>query len=240
MARVFEALNLDSTKLLDHSEKPTAHANELTEYFKYRAHVLNTIVEPLLMDIEEAKLLYDKVIEDYPTTRAPQPSNKQTNEKSGPAYLTCMVNRIIDAHRGELLCDFSPGELTRVTKDGAPLRTLSRRLDGAIPSSENPRAVWEIKEYYYTTTFGSRVADGVYETQLDGMELEELESVSADPVDHLLIIDARFTWWVKGKSYLCRIIDMLHMGYVDEVLFGREIVDALPKLVDGWVKDVIH
>jgi len=28
--------------------------------------------------------------------------------------------------------------------------------------------------YYYTTTFGSRVEDGVYETLLDGMELEEL------------------------------------------------------------------
>lgn len=32
----------------------------------------------------------------------------------------------------------------------------------------------EIKEYYYTTTFGSRVAGGVYETLLDGMELDEL------------------------------------------------------------------
>ena len=31
-------------------------------------------------------------------------------------------------------------------------------------------ALWEIKEYYYTTTFGSRVADGVYETLLDGLE----------------------------------------------------------------------
>ena len=38
----------------------------------------------------------------------------------------------------------------------------------------DPLAVWEIKEYYYTTTFGSRVADGVYETLLDGMELREL------------------------------------------------------------------
>ena len=29
-----------------------------------------------------------------------------------------------------------------------------------------------------------------------------------------------YTWWQCGRSYLCRIIDMLHMGYVDEVLFG--------------------
>ena len=48
-----------------------------------------------------------------------------------------------------------------------PLRTLARRVDGAFPSAVNPVAVWEIKEDYHTTTFGSRVADGVYETQID-------------------------------------------------------------------------
>jgi hypothetical protein len=50
------------------------------------------------------------------------------------------------------------------------------------------------------------------------------------------MVDAHYTWWVKGRSYLCRIIDMLHMGYVDEVLFGREIVDQLPRIVKEWVK----
>lgn len=39
-------------------------------------------------------------------------------------------------------------------------------------------------------------------------------------VKQLLIIDSHRTWWRMGKSYLCRIIDMLNMGYVDEVLFG--------------------
>lgn len=36
--------------------------------------------------------------------------------------------------------------------------------------------------------------------------------------------------------YLCRIIDMLHMGYIDEVLFGKEVLDALPLAAKGWVK----
>ncbi|MGH9565995.1 MAG: DUF7687 domain-containing protein [Candidatus Angelobacter sp.] len=26
------------------------------------------------------------------------------------------------------------------------------------------------------------------------------------------MVDSAFTWWVKGRSYLCRIVDMLHMG----------------------------
>jgi len=51
----------------------------------------------------------------------------------------------------------------------SPLRTLARRVDGAFTDTVNPIAVWEIKEYYYTKTFGSRVADGIYETLLDGM-----------------------------------------------------------------------
>lgn len=36
-------------------------------------------------------------------------------------------------------------------------------------------------------------------------------------------------------SYLCRLIDMLHMGYVDEVLFGREAIDRLPAIASEWV-----
>jgi hypothetical protein len=118
------------------------------------------------------------------------------------------------------------------------LRTLARRVDGAFPKTVNPVAVWEIKEYYHTTTFGSRVADGVYETLLDGMELEELREHEAVEVKHYLIVDAHYTWWDCGRSYLCRIIDMLHMGYVDEVLFGREVVERLPGLVKEWVAAV--
>ena len=92
-----------------------------------------------------------------------------------------------------------------------------------------------IKEYYYTTTFGSRVADGVYESLLDGMELEELYEHENIKILHYLMVDAHYTWWVCGKSYLCRIIDMLHMCYLDEVLFGREVIQRLPEIVKKWV-----
>ncbi len=107
-----------------------------------------------------------------------------------------------------------------------------------FPAVVNPVAIWEIKEYYHTTTFGSRVADGVYETLLDGMELEELQEHARIPVEHLLIVDSHFTWWQCGRSYLCRIIDMLHMGYVDEVLLGKEVVERLPIVVKRWVAEL--
>ena len=94
-----------------------------------------------------------------------------------------------------------------VTKDGKPIKTLSRWMDGAYPSRVDPIAVWETKEYYDTTTFGSRVADGVYETMLDGYELLELESLIGRKIKHYLIIDDRFTWWTKGKSYRIEVGD---------------------------------
>ncbi|KLC26193.1 hypothetical protein TB9_20905, partial [Xanthomonas perforans] len=90
-------------------------------------------------------------------------------------------------------------------------------------------------QYYYTTTFGSRVADGVYETLLDGLELQELEQNEGMRAQHILIIDSHRTWWVSGKSYLCRIIDMLNMGLVTEVIFGREVVDRIPQIAQEWI-----
>lgn len=154
---------------------------------------------------------------------------------AAPAFLTGIVNMLIEKNGAGIACDLDPRKLTTFTKDGKPVRTLSRRVDGAFPRSINPIAVWEIKEYYYTTTFGSRVADGVYETLLDGLELEELKEHEHVDVKHYLMVDAYLTWWTMGKSYLCRMIDMLHMGYVDEVLFGYEVVEELPRLVQEWV-----
>ncbi len=146
--------------------------------------------------------------------------NKQKGDKKAPAYFTAIINMLIEAHVDGMPCDYNPQKLTTLTRDGVPLRTLARRVDGTFTSTVNPIAVWEIKEYYYTTTFGSRIADGVYETLLDGLEPEELREHENVDVKHYLMVDAYDTWWNQGKSYLCRIVDMLHMGYVDEVLFG--------------------
>jgi hypothetical protein len=166
--------------------------------------------------------------------QCPLPMNKQKAEKRNYAFLTGMVNMLVEANVGNTPCDYDPRSLTTMTHDAMPLRTLSRRVDGAFPSVVNPVAIWEIKEYYYTTTFGSRVADGVYETLLDGMELEELEIAAKRKIQHVLFIDDYFTWWECGRSYLCRMIDMLHMGYVDEVVFGREVLTRLPELAREW------
>lgn len=135
-------------------------------------------------------------------------------------------------------CDYDPRTLTTVTVGGRPLRTLARRVDGAYPTPVNPIAIWEIKEYYYTKTFGSRVADGIYETLLDGAELEDLLH-EGHTVRHYLFADGYRTWWEDGKSYLCRIVDSIHMKYLDEVIFGREVLDRLPELAREWAHERI-
>ena len=215
----------------------TSLGEDILEYFEYRANVLNEYVRPRLMDVGQAKLEFERMLTALAPT-CPIPNNKQKNEKRAPAYLTGIVNMIIESNSDGIPCDYDPRRLTTITKNGVPLRTLSRRVDGAFPSVVDPIAIWEIKEYYYTTTFGSRVADGVYETLLDGMELQELRESESVDVHHYLMVDSHFTWWECGRSYLCRMVDMIHMGYVDEVLFGCEVVERLPQLVRDWVHEL--
>lgn len=235
MKLAMTARNLDDTHLSANGT-PTIMGRLLSDYFVHRAQLLNNYVEPRLMDANRAKEVYTTLANLYPTTSAPIPMNKQKGEKKAPAYLTAIVNTIIAVNAAGQPCDYDPRALTTVTRNRAPLRTLARRVDGAFPSTVNPVAIWEIKEYYYTTTFGSRVADGVYETLLDGLELEELREHEGIDVKHYLMVDSHFTWWRSGRSYLCRIFDMLHMGYVDEVLFGYEVIERLPTLVSEWVE----
>jgi len=228
-------LGLATDHLVNANGTPSTFAHSLVAYFRHRATILNKTVRSLLMNEREASKLFAKTRLGLRST-IPVPMNKQKGSKRKPAYLTGMVNMIIDHYRGCFPCDFDPRTLTCITRNNKPLRTLARRVDGAFPSTINPIALWEIKEYYYTTTFGSRVADGVYETLLDGVELEELQVHNNIRILHYLILDAHYTWWVCGKSYLCRIVDMLHMGLVDEVLVGREVVTRLPVLVKEWRK----
>jgi len=229
-----ESLGLSSTEVATARGKAKKFGSLLCHYFAYRADVLEIHVEPNLMDARKAKKLFLEHRKRLKPS-CPLPMNKQKGRKKANAYLTCIINMLIEANAGDFTCDYDPRGLTTITQDSAPLRTLARRVDGAFPKVVNPVAVWEIKEYYHTTTFGSRVADGVYETLLDGMELEELRENEGIHVKHYLMVDAHYTWWDCGKSYLCRIVDMLHMGYVDEVLFGREVVDRIPELVKEWV-----
>ncbi|MBM4024805.1 MAG: hypothetical protein FJ280_05275 [Planctomycetes bacterium] len=232
----FAEMSLDAGHLVDPAGSPTPYGKLLLDYFVYRATMLHQHVEPMLMTAEQAKKVFERLRKKLrPKSRIPL--NRQSGEKKAPAFFTGIINMLIEANAKNMRCDYDPRVLTTITRDGKPLRTLARRIDGAFPCVIDPVAVWEIKEYYYTTTFGSRVADGVYESLLDGLELEELRISEGVDVKHYLMIDAHYTWWSCGRSYLCRIFDMLHMGYVDEVLCGQEVLERLPLLVKEWISE---
>jgi hypothetical protein len=231
----FARLGLDPGRIVGESDALSELGENLLAYYDHRASVLNDQVRPALMDKDEAKATFDKLFRRLSPT-APIPMNKQKGAKRAPAYLTGIVNMLIEHHAEGLPCNYDPRTLTSITRDGVPLRTLARRIDGAFTTVVDPIAVWEVKEYYNTKTFGSRVADGVYETLLDGSELQELRENEGVHIGHYLIVDDRFTWWDCGRSYLCRIIDMLHMGVLDEAIFGREVLERVPLLVQEWVK----
>jgi hypothetical protein len=236
MQLALDGLGLDHSHLATESGSRSPMGKLLCDYFAYRAKVLNHRVEPVLMDAARARKLYLASKSKYRPKREAV-MNKQKGIKRSEAYLTCLVNMVFEYYVKELPCNFDPLELTTITRDGRPYRTLARRVDGTFPGPVNPIAVWEIKEYYYTTTFGSRIADGIYETLLDGMEIEEARVDSGIDVKHYLMVDSHFTWWGCGKSYLCRIVDMLHMGFVDEVLFGEEVATELPRIVKKLVAE---
>ena len=229
-----EKLGLDYAQVAESDGGTTVLGIELEAYFRFRAQVLNDTVRGCLMTAEEARAEFDRLL--GPNAGATTPLNKQSGSKRVPAYLTGMANSLISRATAGWPCDYDPRVLTSFTRENRPLQTLARRVDGAFPCAVNPVAIWEIKEHYHTTTFGSRVAAAVYETLLDGLELRELRQRHGVRVEHCLMLDGHLTWWTMGKSYLCRIIDMLHMGLLDEAIFGREILTRLPVLAAGWVQ----
>lgn len=245
-----------SSDLLGTSAAPTPFARKLRDYFNYRAEVLNTIVRHNLMDTAQVQAEYDNVKRqvgavnrtpiikngkvvafDYTVGRdtVRVPMNKQSGDKRAESYLTGMVNLLIAHSLDGRPCDYDPRKIPVIDYNGSLYAALSRRMDGAYPSTTNPIALWEIKEYYYTTTFGSRISDAVYITSLDGYERLEVQRETGITIEHLVMLDAYDTWWGKGKSYLCRLVDALHMGHVDEILFGREVTEQIPSIVSRWV-----
>lgn len=232
--KALAGVNLGSVHLISPDGATTQRGDLLLSYFRHRAGFLYDVARPKLMDAERAKREYNRLRREL-RPGCPLPMNKQKREKKAPAYLTGIVNMLVEKNTAGFCCDYDPRKLTTFTRNSTPLRTLARRVDGAFPGTVDPIAVWEIKEYYYTTTFGSRVADGVYETLLDGMELEELREHEGIDVRHYLMVDGYYTWWDCGRSYLCRIVDALHMGYIDEVFFGSEVLERLPSVVKHWL-----
>lgn len=222
-------------------EVPLEFINAAVSYCSMRAELLNNFAEKMLMTAEEASIEFRKWQQIHRVGHyyCKLPMNKQKGDKKQIAFFTSIINiitektiREITGRTDQLGFDDDPrGLIYILDNNNNIIGASSRRFDGALPGVENPILVWEIKEYYYATTFGSRVADGVYETQLDGFEFKDLYDRTGRKVYHVLFIDAYHTWWNQGKSYLCRLIDAINSGVVDEVIIGAEVLTRWPELL---------
>lgn len=214
---------------------PTGFAESVIEYLNHRSSTLSSEVRPFLMNGPEASRLFEQILGSS-KPKCPLPMNKQKGAKKHYNYLTCMVNVLTERTLGGYYFDGDPQRLAVIMDGKRPVTTMARRLDGAYPGPVNARAVWEIKEYYDNKSFGSRIADGVYETLLDGYELAELPRRTGVHIKHYLIIDSYDTWWLGGGiPYLCRLADALHMGLVDEIVIGKQVIERWPAIVRFWL-----
>ncbi len=221
--------------------------NAALAYTNMRADLLNDTVEHNLMNGETAKHYFENIY--YPIHEknhffCKTPFNKQKGAMKQIAYFTSIINilaeqtiREITNDNHSLGFDDDPRGLVYIRdENGRIIGASSRRFDGAYPSIQNPSIVWEIKEYYYATTFGSRVADGVYETQLDGYEFNDVFNRTGYKAYHILFVDAYRTWWIQGKSYLCRLVDALNSGAIDELIIGKEVFKRWPEILHELIQ----
>ena len=159
--------------------------------------------------------------------------NKQSGDKKKVNFFTAIITMIAeDILGGADTFDPDPRGLVYMLNNRKIIGASSRRFDGAYPSIYNPKIVWEIKEYYYSKSFGSRVADAVYEPELDGYEFNEIYDRTGQQVYHVMLIDSHYTFWVQGKSYLCRFIDTLNMGLIDELIVGKEVLTRWKEVLE--------
>lgn len=191
-------------------------------YIAYRADTLEKLVKPALMNKTQAARACRRLQKSRDSwTGAYLPNNKQGAEEKN--FLSSMVSMIAVRELAGREFVANPTALVSVSDGGRLVHALPRQMDGAYPSLADPVAVWEVKEYYGTTTFGSRVSDGVYETRLDGLEIAKVKA-EGHMIRNYLMVDDYFTWWEKGRSYLCRIVDMLNEGLINGAFFGRQVL----------------
>ena len=198
--------------------------NKAVLYCNMRADLLNNTIEKNLMDVDEAKQIFEEM-RNSGKYKCKLIMNKQRKEIKKVNYFTAIITMIAEEMLGgDEEFNPDPRGLVYLLNNRKIIGASSRRFDGAYPSIYNSKIVWEIKEYYYSKSFGSRVADAVYEAELDGYEFNEIYDRTGQQVYHVMFIDSHYTFWGQGKSYLCRFIDTLNMGLIDELIVGKEVL----------------
>jgi hypothetical protein len=193
-------------------------ATPLVNYLHFRNSLWDA-GDKLLRSEDEAKAYCQMKFNELPKTT--QTKNPEHHQSSKAMVLT--ATRLAEAACEELGVTIEPNPQRRcvwVAKE--QLHVTARNLDGAIPGLVDPFLVWEIKEYWGTTSGGSKMSDAVYECALVGRELRDFEKRTKLHVDHAVLLDGK-AQWTSRKSDLLRFYDLFHQGLIDILIVGREI-----------------
>lgn len=206
-------------------------ASELVEYLDFR-RTLWDLGDKLLRTEDEAKAYCRKKFNELPKTT--QTKNQEHHQSSKAMVLT--TTRLAEAACREFGMPIEPNPQRRcVWVADQQLHVTARSLDGAIPGLVDPFLVWEIKEYWGTTSGGSKMSDAVYECALVGRELRDFEKRTNLHVEHAVLVDGK-AQWTSRESDLLRFYDLYHQGLIDILIVGREVETAW----QPFVKSVIE
>ena len=186
--------------------------SQAVDYCQMRADAINTIVQDNLMDADLARHHFEQMkrIGSYNSKFI---MNKQSGEKKKVNYFTAIITMLAeDALGNGTSFDPDPRGLIYILNNKTITGASSRRFDGAYPSIYSPKLVWE----------------------LDGYELNEIFSRTGQEVRHVMFIDGKYTFWNLGKSYLCRFIDTLNMGLIDDLIIGKEVFTEWPAILSQY------
>ena len=123
-------IGLAAQHLVTEDGQETTLGRDVFSYFEYRAEQLDNHVEPRLMDKDRAEEVFTEHRERLDPD-VPLPMNKQKGEKKTFAFFTGLINMLLNESLGGRECDYNPRQLTTVSLNDVPLRTLARWVDGA-------------------------------------------------------------------------------------------------------------
>ena len=147
----------------------------------------------------------------------------QINHHQSSKAIVATVAAITKSVCSERSIPFNPDPQKRcVWCTNNNLHVSARNLDGAVPGLLNPKAIWEIKEYWGATKGGSKMSDAIYECHLVGLELRRFEERANCKVSHVAFVDGKEQWSFRASD-LKRFIDLLNQGLVDHLFVGTMI-----------------
>lgn len=168
----------------------------ILDYLNYRSQHVAVALDNIQTK-NEAEETYEEYRGDHELKHV-QYNRQGSND---PLVFANTVNLVMEKEYGGEF-DPNPYELPTILDDDKNLQlTFAKRLDGAVPDNRNPIALWEVKEFYNSSTFGSRVADAIYEIMLLSQEAQSVADEAGRDVEMYLLTDGEQAW-SKGVSYI--------------------------------------